>query len=511
MPDQQAQPNILFVFSDQHRWCDLGCYGNDQVYSPNLDAFAGEAVRFSHCVSNCPVCVPVRGSMLTGLQPLRHGAITNDLPMWHSVTSIGDVLSEAGYHTGYVGKWHLAGVPRDQFIPRGEGRYGFAEWKVCECNHDYMHAYYYDEENRRVEIEGYEPITQTDLAMDFVRRNAVPRNAGQPWGLVLSWSPPHDPYRLLPASYLERYEGMDIRLRPNVPERIMHTLTRYLTREQIVENYRGYYAHITALDQQFGRLMRALEESGQAQNTIVVYTSDHGDMLGSQGLTNKQLPYDESIRVPLLARWPGHTRVGVSDELIGLVDLPVSLLGLAGLRFPGPVDGADLQALFTNAPPTEITTAEPRGSAVRSEPRPALGAPHSEETPLTGLTTNGGRGPKAIYIFDLIPCHQAMDRGGTEWRGVRTQRYTLARSAGDEGFALYDNEQDPYQMRNLIADPAMAQLKQELLATLGDFIALHDGVPRESGVLPWEELVRRFGYVEAWNKSQAYFGRPPLA
>jgi arylsulfatase A-like enzyme len=460
MPDQQARSNILFVFSDQHRWCDLGCYGNEQVHSPNLDAFAGEAVRFSHCVANCPVCVPMRGSMLTGLQPLRHGAITNDLPMWHSVTSIGDVLSEAGYHTGYVGKWHLAGVPRDQFIARGEGRYGFSEWKVCECNHDYMHAYYYDEEDRRVEIEGYEPIAQTDLAIDFVRRNA-----GKPWGLVLSWSPPHDPYRLLPARYLERYEGMDIRLRPNVPERIMNTLTRLLSREQIIDNCRGYYAHITALDEQFGRLLCALQESGQAQKTIVVYTSDHGDMLGSQGLTNKQLPYDESILVPLLVRWPGHTLVGVNNELIGLVDLPVSLLGLAGLRFPAAVDGDDLHALFT----------DPRAI-----------------------------GPQACYIFDLIPCHQAMDRGGSEWRGLRTQRYTLARSASDGGFALYDNEQDPYQMHNLIADSAAAPLKRELLARLDDFIAQHDKL------VPWEELIRQFGYVEAWNKSQAYFGRPPL-
>jgi len=480
MPDQPAQPNILFVFSDQHRWCDLGCYGNEQVHSPNLDAFAGEGVRFSHCVSNCPVCVPMRGSMLTGLHAPGHGAITNDLPMRRGITSLGDVLGGAGYHTGYIGKWHLAGVPRDQFIPRGEGRYGFAEWKVCECNHDYMHAYYHDEDDRRVEIDGYEPIAQTDLAIDFMRRNAVRRNAGRPWGLVLSWSPPHDPYRLLPAHYLERYEAMDMRLRPNVPERIMNTLTRFLTREQIVENYRGYYAHITALDEQFGRLLRGLEESGQAQNTIVIYTSDHGDMLGSQGLTNKQLPYDESIRVPLLARWPGHTRIGVSDEMIGLADLPTSLLGLAGLSFPTAVDGADLHGLFTD---------------------PATGG---EAAPLGGPSTSV-LGPEAIYIYDLIPCHQAMDRGGTEWRGLRTRRYTLARSAADEGFVLYDNEEDPYQMRNLVDDPPAAPLKRELLAMLDEFIARHDEL------LPWEAFIRRFGYVEAWNKSQAYFGRPSLA
>jgi arylsulfatase A-like enzyme len=460
MSDPGRRPNILFVFSDQHRWCDLGCYGNTAVRSPHLDALAREAVRCQNCISNSPLCVPSRGSLLTGLLPMRHGAIANDLPIREDVASIADALNAAGYHTGYIGKWHLAGVPRDRCIPPGRGRLGFAEWKVCNCNHDYGSAYYYDEDDRRIPIDGYEPVGQTDLAIDFIRRNRE-----RPWALVLSWGPPHDPYLAVPDRYLQAYAGQDLPLRPNVPEAVRATRTRTLTRDEIRKHLGGYYAHITALDEQFGRLIAALRSAGLAEDTIVVYTSDHGDMLGSQGLTNKQLPYEESIRVPLLVSWPGHTFTGVSDECIGLVDLPVSLLALAGVTPPPDTDGADLHALF----------ADP-----------------------------SAQGRDACYIFDLIPCHQAAARGGTEWRGLRTRRHTFARTASDGGFILFDNQEDPFQLRNLVDDPAHAPLKRELSARLDVWIARHDEL------LPWEALIRKYGFRDAWNRSQAYFRLPLL-
>ena len=164
------QRNLLFVFDDQHRWCSLGCYGDPEVRSPNLDHFATGALRFQQAITNCPLCVPARGTLLTGLHAMRHRAISNDLPISNDVTSIAHVLEEAGVHTGYVGKWHLAGVPRDKPVTRPE-RLGFSEWKVAECTHDYWHSYYYDEDDVRHAIEGYEPIGQTDMAIDFIQRN----------------------------------------------------------------------------------------------------------------------------------------------------------------------------------------------------------------------------------------------------------------------------------------------------------------------------------------------------
>lgn len=457
----KQNPNILFLFSDQHRWCDLGCYGNDQIISPNLDAFAQKAIRFNNCISNSPVCVPARGSLLTGLFPLRHGAVSNDLPMRKDVESISHVLAREGYHTGYIGKWHLAGIPRDQYIPEGKGRFGFKEWKVANCNHDYMNAYYYDEENKRIDIDGYEPIEQTNLAVDYIHRNSG-RN---PWFLVLSWGPPHDPYHQVPQKYLDMYRDIDMKLRPNVPELIRTGSSRTMKREDIVRNYRGYYAHITALDEQFGRLMAVLVETGEIDNTIVVYTSDHGDMLGSQGTTNKQWAYEESIKVPLIVYWKGKTIQTSSDELIGLVDLPVSLLDLLGLRFSGNVDGKDLHELFINP---------------------------------------DAKGLEECYIFDHIPCHQAFFRGSSEWRGIRTRRYTYARTAADDGYMLYDNLEDPYQMVNRINDPDYEQIKKDLKEKLNEYIQKHDKL------LPWQDFIKEFGLKDEWNRSQTYFKLPLL-
>lgn len=455
----KAKPNLLFVFSDQHRWCDMG-YLNPQVHTPHFNEFSQIAARMDGCLSNAPLCVPMRGSLLTGLYPMGHGALTNDLPIRHDVQSIAHVLKNNGYHTGYIGKWHLAGIPRDQYIPQGDGRLGFDHWKVCNCNHQYMDGYYYDKDNRRHDIDGYEPIGQTDLAVDFIEDRH-----DKPWCLYLSWGPPHDPYRAVPDRYLDRYRDLDVQMRPNIPDVVRHTMRRIVTMDDLIENHRGYYAHITALDEQFGRLMDTLRKTGQMDNTIVVYTSDHGDMLGSQGYTDKQLPYEEAVRVPLLVYWQGKTMQASTDELIGLTDLPVSLLGLMGLGYDRPVHGRDLHRLFTD--------------------------PDAE-------------GPDACYLFDLIPCHQAMDRGIKSWRGIRTRRYTYARTADDEGFMLYDHTRDPYQINNLIDHPQYLDLKEELMSILDEFTAQYDQRLR------WEDLVRQYGYREEWNRSQTYFGLPIL-
>lgn len=452
-----TRANLLFVFGDQHRWCDLGCYGHADVWSPHFDRFAAHALRFEQCVANTPVCA--RATLLTGTFGRTHRAIAADLPIDTGVECVADVLRTAGYRTGYIGKWHLAGVPRDQPVPAG-ARLGFQEWKAYNCHHDYNDAAYHDEAGVLHRLPGYEPVAQTDLAIDF-----MDRHRDEPWALFLSWGPPHDPYATAPPPHRDRYAGRDLPLRPNVPESISHTPSNRLTRDEIRTDLAGYYAHISALDEQLGRLLAALERSGQRDDTIVVYTSDHGDMLGSQGLTRKQLPYEESVRIPLLVSWPGVVRTGATDALIGQVDLPVTLLGLLGLRFASPVDGADLHRV---------------------------------------LVDTGAAGREACYLANVVPCHHAEDRGDREWRAIRTRRHTFVRSASDEGYLLYDNLEDPYQLTNLIDDPAHAGIRAELRAALAELIDRHDVL------LPWDEYLRHAGLVDAWNESQAHFGRPTL-
>jgi arylsulfatase A-like enzyme len=443
-----AQPNLLIVLSDQHRFCDLGCAGNAEVSTPHFDAFARRAVRCTQCVSNAPLCVPARGSLLTGLVPHRHRAISNDLPVDPTCASIATVLGRQGYQTGYICKWHLGGVPRDKPI-EAAGRLGFREWKAANCHHHYHQGFYFDETNRRHAIKGYEPVAQTDLLLDFIGRNQT-----NPWCCVLSFGPPHDPYQDVPGRFLDLYRDRDLTLRGNVPETV--------DRASLLEHTRGYYAQITALDEQFGRIVDALEKSGQLDETIVVYTSDHGDMLGSQGYRNKQLPYEEAIRVPLLVRYGNHTFKGVQDGQISLLDLPVSLLALAGFSFDGAVDGQDLHRLFLDP-----------------------SAPGLDQA----------------YILDTVPCHQAYQRGGTEWRGLRTRRYTYARSADGAVCWLFDNQQDPLQQNNLAGRD---DLRVPLEADLCRLVARHDDF------LPWDRYIRTYGYQEEWNRSQAYFNLPLL-
>ncbi|MBI4979142.1 MAG: sulfatase [Spirochaetes bacterium] len=453
------KPNLLFVFSDQHRACDLNCYGNADVHTPELDRFAAQGVRFTNAVSNCPLCVPIRGSLMTGLYPWHHRAITNDLPVRTDAESIATVLNRAGYHTGYIGKWHLGGIPRDKAIPRHE-RLGFTEWKAYNCNHSYSKGFYFDENDVRHDMKEHSCIAETSLAAKFIERNS-----GKPWALTLSWEPPHDPYFDVPEKYLSLYHDKPITLRPNVGESALHHKNKTFIRAEIAERLRGYYALITLIDDQFGRLIDTLKRTGQYENTIVVYTSDHGDMHGSHGFTNKQLPYAESVNVPLIVSWPGHTRSGVTDEVIGLTDLPVSMLGLMGISFPGKVDGENLSALFTDT---------------------------------------AARGADGAIICDLVPCHQAEDRGADAWIGVKTKSHTYVRDA-QQATMLFDDAADPYQMKNLIDDDAAADIRRDMEKMLSSLTAKH-GIRFRA----WREYIIEEGYRDAWNDSQLYFKRAVL-
>lgn len=454
------RPNLLFVFSDQHRKFDLGCYGNQEVMTPCLDQLAEEGVRFEHCCSNSPVCVPARGSLLTGLCAQNHGAFTNDLKIRYDVESIADVLKRAGYHTGYIGKWHLCGVPRDQYVDQAR-RLGFEEWKVANCNHDYLDCYYDDEENVRHKVDGYEPEIFGNLAAEFLERNA---DKDEPFALFVSFATPHDPHDRVGEEYKKMYEGKPVTLRPNTPDRVMVKTGTYIDREEQAKLARGYYGHVSAIDKQMGRFLDILEKKGKKDQTLIVYTSDHGDMLGSQGTRDKQLPHEESIGVPLLMSMKGVMEPGVSKELIGLVDLPVTIAGLLGLSFENETDGKDL---------SKVVLGEEQGQS-------------------------------ECYLYDLYPCHQAADKGMKAWRGIRTQRYTYAVYGDGTEWLLFDNEADPYQMENRIHDPHMQEIKEDLSARLKTYVERFDGF------MTGDEYIRYSNKVKEFNESQKYFHRPPL-
>ena len=438
------RPNLLLVFADQMRAEALGS-ANPQVQTPCLDRMGAQGVTFTNAIANLPLCTPSRASLLTGRYPLGCRSVVNDLPLPTDQVTFAHVLGEAGYRTGYVGKWHLDRWPRSRFTPPGPDRQGFADyWAVHNCTHRYFAPRYYLDTPELITPEGYEPEVQTELALGFLRRFR-----DDPWCLVLSWGPPHDPYDQVPERYRAIYDPEKLVLRPNCgPE---------ANRRVIAD----YYAAVTALDENCGRLLVALEELGLAEDTLVVFTSDHGDMLYSQGRSQKQAPWEEAIGIPLLMRWPGVLPAGLtSPELFGIADLAPTLLSLLGCPVPPVMEGEDLAALIRGRQPP---------------------------------------GRSSVPIMSLVPTDNAKRYQDRPWRGVRTPRHTYARWQ-DRAWVLYDHQADPYQLHNLVDDPAHAELQAELEAELGRWLdRLHDPFPDEQGCLALLGLTRE------WEERQAHF------
>lgn len=442
--------NLLLVFADQMRGQDFGAAGNRRLITPSLDRLAAEGTLLTSAIANCPVCTPSRGCLLTGLNPLTHGAVANDVPIRTDVPSIATLLRAAGYRTGYIGKWHLDGVPRDRFTPPGPRRLGFDDyWAAWNCSHQYFDGKYYLNADEVRHLDGYEPDAQTRLAARFIEGHR-----DEPFALVLSWGPPHAPYEQVPQEFLDRYDPSAIELRPNVSPGSRREADG--CRLMLAQ----YYAAITALDANLGALMQTLEELDLAEDTLLVFTSDHGDMLGSQGTEKKEKPWEESILVPLVMRAPRLLPAGRRmDVLTSLMDLPPTLLELLGVGAPEGMDGRSVAPFLLGQ----------RDDVPRSVP---IGIP---------------------IIVD-----QGWTQGMREWRGVRTARHTYARTH-DGGWLLYDNLADPYQQHNLVDAPSCAavrdELEQETRLWLDRF---------QDPFLHGPDMVRAQGIVEQWNARERY-------
>ena len=435
------KPNILLIFADQWRAQATGYAGdpNLQGKTPHLDSLAAEGINFTHAVSCMPVCTPYRASLMTGQYPLTHGLFLNDLQLPDNAVTVAEVLKDDGYDTGFIGKWHLDGHGRSMPIPEARHQ-GFDYWKVLECTHDYNDSKYYEGDDPEPKAWGeYDAFAQTRDAQAFMRDRAA---AGRPFALVLAWGPPHNPYQTAPPEYQAMFDADGIVTRPNVSD------------PKFKADLAGYYAHIAALDKSLGDLLKTLDDLAIADDTIVVFTSDHGDMLGSHGMERKQKPWDESIRVPFLLRFPrahGTTARAIPMPL-NTPDIMPTLLGLAGVSVPATVEGQSFAPVI-------------RGEAAPAEDR-------------------------AVLIQCVTPFGEwTRERGGQEYRGIRTVRYTYARNL--EGpWLLYDNEKDPYQMDNLIGRPEHAAMQGQLEAELQRLLN-----ERRDAFLPGSAYIERWGYV----------------
>jgi len=409
------RPNLVFIFSDQQSYDMLGCYGNKQLITPNIDKFASDGIRFNHCVSNMPMCTPYRGILMSGQHPLYNGAFSNDVQVLiNNGKFFGEALRDAGYRTGYVGKWHLYGGDRDRPIPAGPHRLGFDDTFLsnnCTLQFNPKHAYYWDENGKQQYYDVWEPYGEAQHANDFLDNCADDK----PFALFVSWHPPHDMgvheggprYETIPE-LMKYYDRDTIKLRPNTEDK-----------PQTRDDYHGYMSMCTGIDIAFGRIMDKLKEKQLQDNTIVIFTADHGDLLNANGRPwAKGFPEDESVRVPLIVRWPEKLAARkTSDLLIGTLDLMPTILGMMGCEIPSTCQGKDLASSIMSG----------REDTVES-----------------------------VFMFHSHPA----------WRGVYTQRYTYAIenfSSPEISFnVLYDKQTDPYQKNNLFGNPNYRALQEKL-------------------------------------------------
>ncbi|MBI4906317.1 MAG: sulfatase [Acidobacteria bacterium] len=402
-PAMQAakRPNILYVFSDQHRASAVGAYGDPNVRTPTLDAFSKQGARFDVAISNTPVCCPHRACLQTGLYSNHHGVVSNGVRFTRKARGLAEQFRDAGYVTGYTGKWHIPagygtengnplGYPPDAVGGLTRGGDGGARAHCTMVNGK----------------ELYIPTILADNAVKFIQEKS---RGSAPWLYFLSWLPPHSPY-IAPPDYRSHYQA-NLKLQPNVPKGAPEDYTRKVLPD--------YYGMVESLDAEFKRILDALDRAGVAKDTIVCYSSDHGDMVGGHGYTAKRWPHDESARVPLMIRYPGRIRPGtVIADPFSTVDVYPTLASLAGLKAPTGIDGLDYSDLITGR-----KSIAPRDYAYL----------------------------QMMYAYVPWP----------GWRAIRTREYTYART-GKAPWILYHTAKDPFQTRNLVDDPSSRTLLAEM-------------------------------------------------
>jgi len=438
----QRQPNIVIVYPDQMRGQAMGFLNEDPVVTPHLDRFAEESLVLTDAIAGVPLCSPSRAMLMTGMYPHATGVLENchsqsapyGCELSASACCWSDVLKDKGYSLGYIGKWHLDS-PHEPYVSCKNNRpeRSWNEWCPPERRHgfDYWYSYgtydwhmnpmYWDTDAAREEfhfVHQWGPEHEADKAIDYIRNSGGQfRDPDKPFALVVAMNPPHPPYEMYPEAYATPYQGKDLTdlvVRPNV-DIAGDSLPSRLARDHTM----NYFAMITGVDAQFGRILAALDDQELTEDTIVLFTSDHGSCVGAHGFFGKWNPYEESVRVPFLIRWPGHITAQRDNLLLSVPDICPTLLDLCGYRdaIPGSVQGQSFARVFTG------------GDAPRPTSQPYYSIPY--DNPAGGV------------------------------RGVRCHDYKLVITASGEeghGTALFDRTTDPYELDNLaLSESALAR------------------------------------------------------
>lgn len=459
-----TKPNIVFIMADDHAWQAVSAYGESRhlIQTPNIDRLAREGMRFDHCLVNNALCGPSRASILTGTYSHINGFHNNsDSRFDGSQITFPKLLQQAGYQTAVIGKWHLESDPT-----------GFDHWEILPGQ-----GIYYNppmiRDGKRVKHEGYVSDIITDLSLDWIKQ----RDASKPFMLLCwqkaphrEWEPAlrdldfdHDRVYALPESLFDDYSGrgkaehdqnMTIRQTMRMNEDCKLTSPKDLSPEQrelwdayyaprnkafLAKNLTGralvewkynrfmhdYLGCIKGVDDNVGRLLQYLDDSGLATNTIVIYSSDQGFFLGEHGWFDKRWIFQESARTPLLIRWPGTIKAGsVNEDLVSHLDLAETFLQAAGLPIPDRMQGRSLLPIFQGKTPADWRTAF------------------------------------YYHYYEFPAAHRVRPH-----YGVITERYTLAHfyAPDVDYWELFDRAKDPSEMTSVFGDPAYAEVQTNLM------------------------------------------------
>ncbi len=421
--------NLIYIFADQWNKNAIG-FEDGQVKTPRMDAFAKQSKVFDNAISTYPLCSPHRASLITGKYPYSLGMWTNCkigldevVMLKPQETTIGDVLKAEGFQTAYIGKWHLdaseknfeanpqsKAVHWDAYTPPGERRHGFDFWFSYGAMDNHLRPHYWRDSSQQIIEERWSPEVETDVALEFLEQ----RKAGQPFCLFLSWNPPHPPYDQVPAKYKAMYD--DIRVPDNVPKNLKED-------PKFIETLREYYGAVSGLDDQFGRLIDYLNAQGLMEDSIIVLSADHGDMLGAQGLMGKNIWYEESIKIPLMI-CDQEIEPGRTDMLLSSEDHMPTLLELLDVRVPECVEGTSFASRLIKNPDTIVEEHEEKLIMMIPGMPEMVDAYRRRGYNNKAFGWRGLRMKDKTYIVDNGTCPGAIQK-----------RY------------LYDLVQDPLQMR----------------------------------------------------------------
>ena len=465
------QPNVVVLMSDQQRLDTVSCYGlNEVCQTPHIDALAARGVRFDSAFTPTAICSPARASFYTGLYPHKHGVTANGLCLREGVRGLNHYLDEVGYRCGYAGKWHVdeqtgptgygfAGqdfmgyafpgadlLPGLQFGAKPRGHNPYADYlkergfdPPPTVSHRFVGT---NPSNQAQEMfalhEGpVESCIEYFVAEEAMRVLDEVATGEEPFFLWANFWGPHSP-SLVPEPYFSMYDPKAIPEHPGYAE----TFEKKPYRQQLIERLWGlgdygwegfqeiaarYFGHCTLIDDMVGRVVAHLEQLGVLDDTIIVYTSDHGDCLGAHKLIEKgEFMYDEIYRIPLVIAHPDCQAPGTAcDEFVYLHEIMLSSLDAAGLDVPANLDGQSFLPAIEGRP-----------------------------------FANGREEVYCVFDRHFTVANQRM---------VRTRTHQFTFNSGDPG-ELYDLQRDPYQLDNVYGDPAYEAVRQDLIGRMNRYM-----------------------------------------